>query len=131
MTKAAGAGAPPKQAAAGFTPQAAPQAANAAPRFALKSNPAEDALASGYKAAPTPKAKPGLAGLRANAAIDQDKLKAALNGIHRAQQPNNQASMAQSLLDDNDLADYQDDIPEDPDEVIKPVGRYPTGGEAL
>ena len=107
----------PKTAAA-FTPQAAPspapQAANAAgtPRFALKSNPAEDALASGYTAAPTPKAKPGLAGLRANAAIDQDKLKAALNGIHRAQQPgNNQASMAQSLLNDNDLADYQDDIP--------------------
>lgn len=100
------------KAAAGLPTQAAPQAAAAGtPRFALKSNPVEDALASGYTAAPTPKTKPGLAGLRANAAIDQDKLKAALNGIHRAQQPNNQASMAQSLLDDNDLADYQDDIP--------------------
>ena len=101
----------PKQAAAGVAPQGiAPKA----PAFnAPKQNPAEAALSEGYTQAPTPKSRPaGLAGLRANAAIDQEKLKAALGGIHKAQQ-SNQASMAQSLLDDTDLDDYQTDLPEE------------------
>lgn len=99
----------PKQAAAGVTAQGSAPAAPKAPAFGTpRQSPAEQALAAGYTPAPTPKGRPnGLAGLRANAAIDQDKLKAALGGIHRAQQ-SNQASMAQSLLNDNDLADYQD-----------------------
>lgn len=73
-------------------------------------NPADQALAGAYTPAPAPKSKPGLAGLRANAAIDQDKLKAALNGIHKAQQPqNDQASLANQLLNDTDLDGYQDE----------------------
>lgn len=73
-------------------------------------NPADQALADAYTPVPTPKSKPGLAGLRANAAIDQDKLKAALNGIHKAQQPqNDQASLANQLLNDTDLDGYQDE----------------------
>ena len=101
----------PKQAAAGVTPQGTEPKT---PTFAVpKQNPAEAALSEGYTPAPTPKTRPaGLAGLRANAAIDQEKLKAALGGIHKAQQ-SNQASMAQSLLDDNDLDDYQTDLPEE------------------
>ena len=89
---------------------------------AVKQNPVEDTLNTGYVAAPTPKssfgmpkaaAKPaGLSGLRPNSTIDQDKLKAALSGIRSATGQNNQASMAANLLNDTDLADYQDGIPE-------------------
>ena len=92
----------PKQAATGVASQG----------FAPKANTAEDALSEGYTAAPKPKS--ALAGLRANAAIDQDKLKAALNGIHKAQQPAGQASLAQNLLNDDDLEDFMDpNLPED------------------
>lgn len=90
---------------------------------AVKQNPVEDALATGYTAAPTPKtsfgmskaaAKPsGLSGLRPNSTIDQDKLKAALSGIRSATGQNSQASMAANLLNDTDLADYQDPEPEE------------------
>ena len=108
----------PKQASAGVTPQGTPN-----PQYTLggniknpstpKSNPAEDALSAGFTTAPKPKST--FAGLRANAAIDKDKLAAALNGIHKAQQPaNGQASMAQNLLNDDDLEDYMDpNLPED------------------
>ena len=101
----------PKAAAAGVAPQGT---APRTPAFnAPKTNPAEAALSEGYTPAPAPKSRSaGLAGLRANAAIDQEKLKAALGGIHKAQQ-SNQASMAQSLLDDTDLDDYQTDLPEE------------------
>ena len=98
----------PKQAAAGFAPQGFAPKAPAAP-----ANPAEAALSAGFTAAPKPKST--FAGLRANAAIDKDKLAAALNGIHKAQQPTTgQASLAQDLLNDNDLEDYMDpNLPED------------------
>jgi hypothetical protein len=96
----------PKQAAAGLPTQ------GFAPQAAPKTNPAESALSAGYTAAPKPKS--GLAGLRANATIDQDKLKAALNGIHKAQQPTGQASLAQDLLNDDDLEDFMDpNLPSD------------------
>lgn len=96
----------PKQAAAtGFSPRG----------FAAPAHtPVDQALSDGFVAAPTPKSKPALAGLRANAAIDQDKLKAALNGIHQAQRPNSQAQTAQDLLNDDDLEAYMDtDLPDD------------------
>lgn len=97
------------KAAAGFTTQpAAPNTAVGMP----KPNPAEQALAAGFTAAPKPKS--AFAGLRANATIDQDKLKAALNGIHKAQQPTGQASIAQELLNDDDLEGYMDpNLPDD------------------
>ena len=65
---------------------------------------------AGLKAAPA-QAKPGLAGLRANAAIDQEKLKAALSGIRSAQKPQQptQTTMAQQLMNDQDLEGYIDD----------------------
>lgn len=79
-------------------------------------DPVEQTLNAGFTPAPQPKSKPaGLAGLRANSTIDQDKLKAALNGIRGAKSPiqNNQASMAANLLNDSDLEDYQMDGPEE------------------
>ena len=76
------------------------------------SNPVEGALGAGFIAAPKPQSKPsGLAGLRPNSTIDQDKLKAALSGIRSATGQNNQASMAADLLNATDLDAYQDDIP--------------------
>ena len=101
----------PKQAAAGFASQGAPQGfAPKAP--AASANPAEAALSTGFTAAPKPKST--FAGLRANATIDKDKLAAALNGIHKAQQPTGQASLAQNLLNDDDLEGYMDpNLPDD------------------
>ena len=88
-------------------------------------NPVEQTLNTGYVAAPAPAAAPqpqpakplpsGLAGLRPNSTIDQDKLKAALNGIRGAASTSqsNQASMAANLLNDTDLDGYQDQMPEE------------------
>ena len=55
----------------------------------------------------SPKPKSAFNGLRANSAMDMDKLKNAMNGIHGASQ-GNQANMAKNLLADEDLDDYQD-----------------------
>ena len=66
-------------------------------------------LGGAHIASPVPKSKSsGLAGLRPNSTIDQDKLKAALSGIRSATGQNKQASMAANLLNDTDLSDYQD-----------------------
>lgn len=84
----------------------------------------EQTLNTGYVAAPTPVSAPpqpakprpsGLAGLRPNSTIDQDKLKAALSGIRGAASTSqsNQASMAANLLNDTDLDGYQDQAPEE------------------
>ena len=84
-----------------------PKAAVAAVKAPV--NPVEDTLSGAHIAAPVPKSKPaGLSGLRPNSTIDQNKLKAALSGIRSATGQNNQASMAANLLNDTDLADYQD-----------------------
>lgn len=88
-------------------------------------DPVEQTLNTGYVAAPAPAAAPqpqpakprpsGIAGLRPNSTIDQDKLKAALNGIRGAASTSqsNQASMAANLLNDTDLDGYQDQMPEE------------------
>ena len=123
------------------TPASAPRVAFGMPKAAVAAvkhesfdNPVEDALSDAHIAAPKPNgpifgnthlgtdgtfqsAPPrpkvgGLSGLRPNSTIDQDKLKAALSGIRGASQ-SNQASMAANLLNDTDLADYQDNIPEE------------------
>lgn len=72
-------------------------------------DPVENTLNTAHVEAPKPKS--GLSGLRANSTIDQGRLQAALKGIRGATQPNNQASMAANLLNDTDLENYQDDIP--------------------
>jgi hypothetical protein len=81
-------------------------------------DPVEQTLNTGYTPAPQPQLAPrpsGLSGLRANSTIDQEKLKAALNGIRGAASTpaGNQASMAANLLNDNNLDDYQTPDPEE------------------
>jgi len=74
-------------------------------------NPAEQALSAGFTPARPPQSapRPQFAGLKPNTAMDMDKLRSAMAGIHGATQGGNkQAELARGLLKDNDLADYQD-----------------------
>ena len=107
LTSGFSSAAPVNRAAFGI-PKAAVAAVKTPP-----TNPAEEALGAGFIAAPAPKSKPaGLSGLRPNSTIDQNKLQAALSGIRGASQ-SNQASMAANLLNDTDLGDYQDPLPDE------------------
>ena len=55
----------------------------------------------------TPEPGPGLTNLRANSAIDINKVRSTLSGIRQAT-AGNQATAAQNLLNDMDLDDYQE-----------------------